>query len=396
MTTARRIAVGITGGIAAYKISDLVSRLTKNGYEVHVIMTESATRFITPLTMRTLSTNPVMVDMFDESSPWRVQHIGIAEQIDLMVIAPATANTIAKMACGMADNLLVTVALATRAPILVVPSMNTNMYEHTAVQANTACLRDRGCVILDPDEGELACGVTGKGRLPEIDLIYKKIEDMLSPAQDLEGMTFLITAGPTQEDLDPVRYITNHSTGKMGYALAAEARAHGARVILVSGPSNLPDPFGVEVIRVRSAREMHKACMEVYPAANVVIGTAAVADYRPADYSPEKIKKTEGDLTLTLSRNPDILGEMGKAKEKQLLVGFAAETNDLLANGSAKLQKKNLDLLVANDVTQEGAGFGSDTNIVTLIGRDGGCKTLPRMSKNEVAKSIINAIIELK
>ncbi len=392
----KTIAVGITGGIAAYKIADLVSRLTKDGHDVHVIMTESATKFVTPLTMRTLSTNQVLVDMFDENSSWRVQHIGIAEQADLMVIAPATANIIAKIAHGLADDLLSTIMLATRAPVIIVPSMNTNMYNNPVVQENLKKLNQLGYEILEPAEGELACGVSGKGRLPDIQDIYQKVIDRLNPVRDLSGHTFLITAGATVEDIDPVRFITNRSTGRMGYCIAKEAADRGARVILVSGPTVLDDPSGVEVHRVRNACEMYDKCMQFFSESDVVIGAAAVADYKPAEYSTKKVKKTDDDLVIRLTRNPDIIGGMGNQKAHRILVGFAAETNDVLNNGLAKLQKKNLDLLVANDVTMEGAGFGGETNIVTLLDRDGNVQPFPVMSKNEVAKVIIDAIAEIK
>lgn len=391
----KTVGVGVTGGIAAYKVADLVSRLTKEGHDVHVIMTRAASQFITPLTMKTLSGNPVLIDMFDENSPWKVQHIGIAEQAEVLVIAPATANIIGKMACGIADDLLSTVVLATRAPVLVVPSMNTNMYENPIVQENINRLRKHGFIVMEPEAGELACGVSGRGRLPNPDSIYEKIMEILSPDQSLKGWTFLVTAGATQEDMDPVRFITNRSTGKMGYALASEAARRGAKVFLVTGPTHLEYPSGVEVIPVRSAREMREAAMQLYPDVDVVIAAAAVADYRPLEYSSSKIKKSDEDLVLKLTRNPDILGEMGQKKGHQILVGFAAETDEVLNNGRAKLEKKNLDLLVANDVTAEGAGFGSDTNIVTMIFKDGTTRPLPRMAKTEVARAIIDAILEI-
>ncbi|MGE5416916.1 MAG: bifunctional phosphopantothenoylcysteine decarboxylase/phosphopantothenate--cysteine ligase CoaBC [Acidobacteriota bacterium] len=396
MSEARKIAIGISGGIAAYKIAELVSRLTKDGHEVHVIMTENSTRFISSLTMRTLSNNPVLLDMFEESSQYRVQHIGVAEEAELMVIAPATANVIGKIAGGIADDLLSTVVMATTAPVLVVPSMNTNMYNNPAVQQNLERLKSLGYYIMEPAEGELACGVSGRGRLPEINDIYQRVQEMLEQDHSLTDKTYLITAGATQEDLDPVRFITNRSTGKMGYALAAEAAKRGARVVLVSGPSSLPDPQGVEIHRVRSAVDMYKCCMKFFAEADVVIGAAAVADYRPLEYSELKIKKSDDDLSIKLTRNPDILAEMGKQKDRQILVGFAAETNDVIENGIAKMQKKNLDLIVANDVTAEGAGFASETNIVALVTPDGTNRHLPMMSKTEVARHIIDHIAKMQ
>lgn len=396
MSNQKTVVVGITGGIAAYKVADLVSRLYKNGFNVQVVMTEHATRFISPLTLRTLSNNPVLVDMFDESGTHKVQHIGVAEGADIMVIAPATANIIAKMACGMADDLLSTIVLATRAPVLIAPSMNTNMYDKQVTQDNIRTLKSRGIQVLEPAEGNLACGVTGRGRLPEIETIYDRIIKILEDCpQDFANKTFLITAGATQEDIDPVRFITNHSTGKMGYALAIEAARRGARVLLVSGPTALPWPEGVEIWRVRSAQEMNDVCQRLFEQADIVIGAAAVADYRPLDYSEQKLKKNDDDMIIRLARNPDILEGLGKRKQHQVLVGFAAETNDLIENARRKMQKKNLDLLVANDLTAEGAGFAVDTNIVTLLFRDGTEKSLPCLSKQEVAGIILDNILEI-
>lgn len=396
MNRPKTVLVGITGGIAAYKIAELVSRLYKNGFNVQVVMTEHATRFITPLTLRTLSNNPVLVDMFDESGTHRVQHIGVAEEADILVIAPATANFIAKMACGLADDLLSTIVLATRAPVLIVPSMNTNMYDHPATQDNIRKLKDRGVIVLEPAEGALACGVSGRGRLPEIEIIYDRIVEVLEERpRDLENKTILITAGATQEDIDPVRFITNRSTGKMGYALAAAAARRGARVFLVSGPTSLAVPDGVECRMVRSAREMNDICHQLFDQVDIVIGAAAIADYRPLDYSDEKIKKGDDDLVIKLARNPDILEGLGKRKQHQILVGFAAETSDVIRNARQKMKKKNLDLLVANDLTVEGAGFAVDTNIVTLLYKDGREKKLPIMSKLEVAEIILDTVLEI-
>ncbi|NLU49856.1 MAG: bifunctional phosphopantothenoylcysteine decarboxylase/phosphopantothenate--cysteine ligase CoaBC [Syntrophomonadaceae bacterium] len=394
-STNKTVVVGVTGGIAAYKSAELVSRLYKAGISVQVIMTENATRFITPLTLRTLSGNPVLTDAFQEDNRWRVQHIGIAEEADLLVIAPATANIIAKIAHGLADDLLSTVVLATRAPLLLVPAMNTNMFTNPVVQENLATLRKRGFHVLEPDEGELACGVSGKGRMPEVDVIFRRVWELLAPRTDFAGKTLLITSGPTQEDIDPVRYITNRSTGRMGLALAHQAMARGGKVILVTGPTNLPLPEGASIVRVRSAREMFERAKEYYPHCDIVIGAAAVADYRPRTYSEQKVKKSDDDLVIELTRNPDILGELGRDKRNRILVGFAAETGDLIANGEAKMKKKNLDLLVANDVTLDGAGFGVDTNIVTIISRKGEITSLPKMSKDDLARIILDKIAEL-
>ena len=396
MSKQKTVVIGVTGGIAAYKVADLVSRLYKNGFNVQVVMTEHATRFISPLTLRTLSNNPVLVDMFDESGTHKVQHIGVAEEADIMVIAPATANIVAKMACGMADDLLSTIILATTAPVLIAPSMNTNMYDKQVTQDNLRTLKSRGVLVLEPAEGDLACGVTGRGRLPAIETIYDRIIEVLEDhPQDLLNKAILITAGATQEDIDPVRFITNRSTGKMGYALASEAARRGARVLLVSGPTALPDPPGVEIWRVRSAGEMNDICQQLFDQVDIVIGAAAVADYRPLDYSEQKLKKNDDDMVIKLTRNPDILEGLGKRKQHQILVGFAAETHDLIQNARQKMQKKNLDLLVANDLTAEGAGFAVDTNIVTLLFEDGTEKSLPCLSKSEVAGIILDNILNI-
>ncbi|MGE5455202.1 MAG: bifunctional phosphopantothenoylcysteine decarboxylase/phosphopantothenate--cysteine ligase CoaBC [Methylocystaceae bacterium] len=388
----KTVAVGVCGGIGAYKLADLVSRLTKEGYDVHVLMTAAATEFITPLTMRTLSGNPVLTDVFIEQSRWKVQHVGLAADLDLMVIAPATANTIAKLAYGMGDNMLTTVALATRAPVLVVPSMNNNMYEHPATQQNISRLVELGYHVMEPAEGELACGTKGKGRLPEIADIYQMSLGLMQDQHDLQGCQILITSGPTCEDIDPVRYISNRSTGKMGYAIAEAAAARGADVILVSGPTSLPDPVGVTCYRTRSAQDMFNEVLKHYDNSQVVIGAAAVADYRPEECADHKIKKKDDDLVICLTRNPDILGTLGENKGERILVGFAAETQDLLENGTAKIRKKNLDLLIANDVTMSGAGFASDTNVVSIMHRTGEVESLPLMSKREVAGTILDQV----
>lgn len=396
MSNRKTVVVGVTGGIAAYKAADLVSRLYKGGFNVQVVMTEHATRFISPLTFRTLSDNPVLVDMFEETGTRKVQHIGVAEEADILVVAPATANIMARMAGGMADDLLSTIILATRAPILIAPSMNTNMYDKQVTQDNIRTLKNRGIIVMEPAEGELACGVTGRGRLPDIETIYSRIIEILEDGhRDLINKTILITAGATQEDIDPVRFITNRSSGKMGYALASEAVRRGAKVFLVSGPTALPDPEGADIWQVRSAREMNDICHQLFDQVDIVIGAAAVADYRPWDYSDRKLKKTDDDLVIKLARNPDILEGLGKRKKHQILVGFAAETNDLVQNASKKIIKKNLDLLVANDLTVEGAGFAVDTNIVTLLFKDGSEKNLPCLSKSEVAGIILDTILEI-
>ncbi len=396
---AQTVGIGICGGIAAYKIADLVSKLRKSDIDVIVMMTESATRFIPPLTLRTLSGREVMTDLWTETQAWKVQHIGVAEQLDVLVIAPATANFIAKMAHGLADDLLSTIVLANTAPVLVVPSMNTNMLENQIVQQNIRILQNLGYNFMDPDSGVLACGVTGKGRLPEIDDIYNHIMELLNPQKDLSNKRIMINAGSTSEDIDPVRYITNRSTGKMGFALAKAAVARGAEVILVSGSTQLPIPFSVKYVQVRSAREMCAAMLEHQPECDIIIGAAAVGDFRVAAPSDQKIKKKDdgtASLTLELVQNPDILKELGKNKKTgSIMVGFAAETENVLENALGKLAAKNLDLIVANDVTREGAGFACDTNICTIIDRAGGIQHLPKTSKDEVAKAILDRIAKM-
>ncbi len=396
---AQTIGIGMCGGIAAYKIADLVSKLKKHDFDVIVIMTEAAARFITPLTLQTLSGREVLTDLWTESREWKVQHVGVAEQLDLLVIAPATANFIAKMTHGLADDLLSTAVLANTAPVLVVPSMNTNMFENLVVQNNIQSLRQRGYHFMDPDSGMLACGVTGKGRLPDVDDILQRILALLESRQDLAGKKILINAGATCEDLDPVRFITNRSTGKMGYALAGAAAARGAEVVLVSGPTQLEAPTGIEVVSVRSAREMCRAMLQHQPGCDVIIGAAAVGDFRPAAPAEQKIKKAEGgssQITIELVQNPDILKELGKNKEPGcIMIGFAAETENVLENALAKLAAKNLDLIVANDVSMEGAGFAYDTNICTIISSGADIRHMPKTSKEEVAEAILDRAAEL-
>lgn len=397
---AKTVGVGITGGIAAYKIADLVSKLNKDDdINVIVIMTEAATKFITPLTFKTLSGREVATDLWQESSEWKVQHIGIAEEVDLMVIAPATANFIAKMVHGIADDLLSTIMLANKAPVLVVPSMNTNMYENPIVQANIAKLSELGFEVMSPATGKLACDAVGKGRLPDVEQIYEKIRQMLYDKKDLIGKKVLVNAGTTCEDIDPVRFICNRSTGKMGYAIAREAVARGAEVILVSGKSSLNPPLGVEFIPVWSADEMCEAMLKRQSEADIIIGSAAVGDFKAANKADAKLKKREqGEkgIVLELTSTPDILRELGKRKRPgQIMVGFAAETNNLLEYAKRKLEEKNLDFIVANDVSEEGAGFASDTNIVTIIDSNGEVKSLPLMSKDDVAAAIIDKVVEI-
>ncbi|GIP32949.1 bifunctional phosphopantothenoylcysteine decarboxylase/phosphopantothenate--cysteine ligase CoaBC [Paenibacillus sp. J2TS4] len=385
----KSILLGVSGGIAAYKAITLCSKLAQAGADVKVIMTESAVKFVAPLTFQTLSRHHVVTDTFEEKDPSVVSHIDLADHADLVVIAPATANILAKMALGMGDDMLSTTLLAATAPIIVAPAMNVHMYEHPAVRANMETLRERGVRFIEPGEGQLACGYVGKGRLAEPEQIFAAIIDSFEPNRPLQGKKVLVTAGGTVERLDPVRYLTNDSSGKMGYAIAEEARAMGAEVVLVSGPSSLPRPAGVEFVPVLSALDMLSAVMERLEEMDVIIKAAAVADYRPAEASPVKIKKKDEELTIRLVKNPDILQQVGARKTKQFVVGFAAETNDLEANALDKLRRKNCDLVVANDVTREGAGFGTDTNIVTILDKNGTAERLPVLSKREVARHLL-------
>jgi len=400
MWQGKRIIVGITGGIAAYKAADLVSQLVKAGAEVRVIMTPSAQKFITPLTLQTMSRNPVGLDLFAEPKAWEVQHIAWADWAQLVIVAPATANTIGKIANGLADNLLTAVLLATRAPILIAPAMNVHMWENPLVQANLSKLRQLGLRVVEPERGRLACGYEGKGRMAAVSTILEQAELVcweLEVKQVLKGRKVLITAGGTREPLDPVRFIANRSSGKMGYALAREAVKRGAEVILVSGPVELAPPPGLaELVRVERAAEMADAVLSRAPQMDVIIKAAAVADFRPAEVSDQKVKKGEGDWVLRLQKNLDILAALGAGKKPgQVLVGFAAETRDLLANGAEKARRKGADFIVANDVSRPGSGFGSDTNEVTFIFPDGTTISWPLLSKEEVASRIIDQVVQL-
>lgn len=390
----RLIVVGITGSIAAYKAADLVSRLKKKGAAVQCIMTRSAQKFLTPLTLRTLSQNPVITDLFDEPQRWNVEHVGLAEAADLVMVVPATANIIGKICSGLADDFLTTTIMATRAPVLVAPAMNHQMYLNPVVQKNIACLKERGYVFAGPGYGNLACGIKGQGRLVEIEAILGKAEELLVQDKPLRGKKVLVTAGPTREPLDPVRFLTNRSSGRMGYTVAKQAYLLGAEVLLISGPTGIKPFPGVQYIGIETAQEMYKAVLAHWEDCQVIIKTAAVADYRPKVRSTEKIKKQSGDLVLELTRNPDILAELGKKKQEQILVGFAAETEKVVASAAEKVVQKNLDFIVANDVTQEGAGFAGDTNIVSFVFPDGTIKNLGKMSKEDVAKAILQEVIK--
>jgi len=394
MLKGKRIVVGVTGGIAAYKACDLVSQLKKLQAEVNVIMTQSAVKFVQPQSFQALSQNSVTVDMFETPRYWDIEHISLAQKADVLVVAPATANLIGKVANGIADDMLSTTIMASTARVIFAPAMNTKMYENPLVQDNMTKLKALGYDFVSPGAGRLACGDVGVGKLADIAAIVKSITDILTSPLDFQGKSVLITAGPTVEAIDPVRYLSNHSSGKMGYALAEAAKARGARVTLVSGPTNLSPPQGIEFIGVESAQEMLEAVKERYDAQDVVIKAAAVADYRPEQVWDKKIKKQDGGLTLRLVKNPDIAKELGAIKTHQLLVGFAAETDHLMDYAKEKIQKKNLDLIVANDVTQQGAGFGSDTNIVHIIDRDGRVVTLDQAPKLKIAHGILNEILK--
>jgi phosphopantothenoylcysteine decarboxylase/phosphopantothenate--cysteine ligase len=397
-----KIALGVTGGVAAYKAAELVRRLQDEGLDVQVVMTRAAQEFITPLTFAALTGKKVITEMFgaDSSAPANVEsaieHMAVAQRIDLLLVAPATADILSKFAHGAADDFLSTLYIATKAPVVVAPAMNVNMWEHPATQENLATLRARGVHVVDPDEGYLACGMTGAGRLAATESIVRNVSDVLGLRKDFAGQTVLITAGPTREDLDPVRFLTNRSSGKMGYALAEAAVRRGARTILVSGPVELDAPAGVDWVPVRSTEEMRSAVMARAPEATILIMAAAVADYRPAAVHANKIKRSEGRVTLDLEPTADILAEVGRAKGKSILIGFAAETDRLIENARDKLQRKGADMIVANDVTQEGAGFDIDTNIVTLVLRDGRDVPLPKMTKREVADKILDQALALR
>ena len=390
----KTVVLGVSGGIAAYKACDVVSRLRKENIQVNVIMTKHATEFVSALTFQSISQNPVAVEMFEPVTNWDIEHISLAKKADIFLIAPATANVIGKIANGIADDMLSTTVMATKAPVVIAPAMNTNMYENPVTQANIQKLKDLGYIFIEPGYGRLACGDLGPGKLAEPDLIVENIKFLLNKTDELKGKNVLVTAGPTQEAIDPVRYITNKSTGKMGYALAYQAALMGAKVTLVTGPTNIEMPFGIsEVIKIKSAGQMYETVTSSFDEMDIVIKSAAVADYKPKNISDSKIKKSDSDLVLELDRNKDILFELGKLKTKQVLVGFAAETDDLIANAQKKLAKKNLDFIVANDLKQEGAGFAGDTNIAKLLFADGNIEELPIMTKNQLSKEIYDKII---
>src|ERR1700687_3049997 len=396
-----RITLGVPGGVAAYKAAELVRRLQQDGFSVQVVMTRGAREFITPLTFAALSGQKVITDLFAESGAEAnlesaIEHIAVAQRTDLLLVAPATADILAKFARGIANDFLTTLYLASTAPVVMAPALNVNMWNHAATQENVERLRARGVKIVNPEEGYLACGMTGAGRLAGQGDIITAVRDVLHATRDLEGQAVLVTAGPTREDIDPVRYLTNRSSGKMGYAVAEAAARRGAKVMLVSGPANLETPAGVERIDVRTANEMHRAGVERFAGVSIAILAAAVSDYRPVDRHAEKIKKSDASLTISLEPTTDILAEMAKNKGQKIVVGFAAETDHVAENARKKLSAKNADLIVANDVTAEGAGFDHDTNIVTLFARDGRDLALPKLKKSEVAQRILDEVVGLR
>jgi len=390
------VVLGVTGCIGAYKACEVLRELQRHEVDVQVVMTAAATRFVSPMTFEALSRHPVFHDQFALGENGEIRHVGLADDAELLLVAPATANIIGKFAQGIADDALSTLYLATRAPVLLAPAMNVNMYEHPAVQANLGVLRARGVEVVEPGSGYLACGWLGRGRLAEPAEVVAAALSLLRRRHDLEGQTVLVTAGPTIEDIDPVRFLSNRSSGRMGYRLAEAARDRGARVILVSGPTRLAPPWGVELVPVRSVEEMRRAVLAHVERASVVIAAAAVSDYRPAARASAKLKKSGEGLLLELVRAPDILEELGRDKGQRLLVGFAAETEDLLVNARAKLERKNLDLVVANDVSGEDTGFEVDTNAGHILRRDGTRAEVPPVSKRAMADRLLDEVVALR
>ncbi len=396
MLGGKNIVLGVTGGIACYKACELASALVKQHANVQVIMTENATKFVTPVTFEQLTGNKALTDTFDRNFVHSVEHISVADKADMVIVAPATANIIAKFAHGIADDMLTTTVLACRCPKAIAPSMNTNMLENPVTQDNIEKLRHYGWEIIEPDSGRLACGAVGKGKLPSPESLLEVCLHTCSHEKDMTGMRVLVTAGPTREAIDPVRFLTNHSTGKMGYAIAKAASRRGADVTLVTGPSDLPKPPYMKVVDIVSAKDMYDAVMADFDTSDIVIKAAAVADYRPATVADNKIKKGDGDMSIPLERTTDILKTLGeRKKDSQFLCGFSMETENMIENSKNKLTKKNLDMIAANNVKVEGAGFGTDTNILTLITKDDQ-KELPIMSKDEAANALLDEILRLK
>ena len=394
MLQGKTVVLGVSGGIACFKAAALASMLKKQGADVQVIMTENATKFVTPLTFEQLTGNKALVDTFDRNVQYSVAHISVADRADFVLVAPATANVIAKFAHGLADDMLTTTVLACRCPKAVAPAMNTGMLENPVTQDNLEKLRRYGWEVIDPASGHLACGATGKGRLPEPEDLLEVCLHALGHEKDLKGRKVLVTAGPTREALDPVRYLTNHSSGRMGYSIARAASRRGAEVVLVSGPTALKKPAYVETVDIVSAQDMYEAVTSRAAEMDIIIKAAAVADYRPASVADNKIKKKDGDMSIPLERTKDILGTLGEAKKPgQFLCGFSMETENMVENSKKKLEKKHLDMIAANNVKVEGAGFGVETNILTLITPDG-TKELPLMSKDDAADALLDAILE--
>jgi phosphopantothenoylcysteine decarboxylase / phosphopantothenate---cysteine ligase len=392
MNLEKTVVVGVCGGVAAYKALDVISSLRKKNINVNVIMTKSALEFVTPLSFQSLSQNMVVTDMFSEPKAWEIQHISLAKKADLILIVPATANVIGKIANGIADDMLSTTIMATTAPVVFAPAMNTNMYKNPIVQENISKLKKLGYSFISPASGRLACGDVGEGKLADTNLISDMALSMLYDIKDMKNKKVLITAGPTIAPIDPVRYISNRSTGKMGYALAEEARDRGAAVTLISGPTSITPPFGVDIISVKTNQEMYDKVLEYFPVQDIVVKSAAVADYKPEQYSPTKIKKKENNLTLALTKDNDILKTLGEIKKHQLLVGFAAESDNLIENAKDKLIKKNLDFIVANDISGTDVGFASDENKVFIFNKNGTSIHLDKMPKKLVARELFNLI----
>ena len=390
----KTVVIGVTGGIAVYKALDVISALRKKDINVHVIMTKSATEFVSLLTFQSISQNLVTVSMFDEPKAWEIQHISLAKKADLFLVAPATANIIGKVANGIADDMLSTTIMATKAKVIFAPAMNTNMYENVIVQGNIKKLKEYCYKFIEPDSGRLACGDTGKGKFPKPDIIVDRVLQELYDKKDLFNKNVLVTAGPTRANIDPVRFISNNSTGKMGYEIAIEARNRGANVTLISGPTNLKAPEGINFIKVTENEQMYNEVFKVYDNMDIVIKAAAVADYKAKEFSNQKIKKSSGDLNLVLTRDRDILKSLGEKKTHQILVGFAAESENLLENAKGKLQRKNLDYILANDITAKDIGFASNHNKVTIISKDGNLVPLEKMSKRSVARTLFDIIME--
>jgi phosphopantothenoylcysteine decarboxylase/phosphopantothenate--cysteine ligase len=394
MTRNKTVVLGVCGGIAVYKVLDIISSLKKKEFDIHVIMTESAAKFVSPLSFQTLSQNIVNSDMFSEPKAWEIQHIALAKKADLFLAVPATANFIGKISSGIADDLLTTTVMATKAPVVIAPAMNTGMYSNPILQENITKLKNHGYKFINPGSGRLACGDIGEGKLADVEEICDFVQKELYDLKDLQGKNVLVTAGPTIAAIDPVRYITNRSSGKMGYAIAEEAVYRGANVTLISGPTSIKPPFGVTLVNIKTTEEMYNEATRDFEDFDIVIKAAAVADYKPKSYSDQKIKKTSSDVVIEFVKNFDILEKLGELKKHQILVGFAAESNDLLLNAQGKLEKKNLDYIVANDITT--TGFATDDNKVTILRRQGDPVNLEKMSKRSLARELFNIILAPK